>query len=209
MRDIAIYTASSAGARCAMLGGGIGEHEAARSPAAAGSRSRYRVSAAAAGRARAGRWRGGDGERGGPAAAGSASTRPARSPAAGLRNSPAPYSVAAGYLIPNGPGGEPWPTRLRPHRIPYPYSAPDGPSGHCPAAKTTVLAHRALPAPRPPFPRRCFGLAARYSRFRCVPGRAGRHDGRRARRHPGHLARAAGEVIATLVSWLRGYAISA
>jgi hypothetical protein len=29
MRDIAIYTASSAGARCAMLGGGgIGEHEA-------------------------------------------------------------------------------------------------------------------------------------------------------------------------------------
>src|ERR1700722_8307724 len=53
----------------------------------------------------------------------------------------------------------------RPHRIPYTYSASDGPSGHSPAAMTTVLAHRALPAPRPapPFSRRCFGLA--------VPGR--------------------------------------
>ena len=27
--------------------------------------------------------------------------------AAGSRNSPTLYSVAAGYLIPNGPGGEP------------------------------------------------------------------------------------------------------
>jgi hypothetical protein len=32
------------------------------------------------------------------------------------------------------------------------------------------------------------------------PGRAGRRVGRPARRHPGHLARAAGEVIASLVS---------
>ena len=125
MCNIAIYTASSAGARCAMLGGGgIGGHEA---------------SAVTGG---------------------------------GIEEQPCAVLGGGGIpSIPNGPGGGPWPTRLRPHRIPYPYSAPDGPSGHCPAAKTTVLAHRALPAPRPapPFSRRCFGRAARHSRFRCVP----------------------------------------
>lgn len=74
--------------------------------------------------------------------AGSASTSPVRSPAAaGLRNSPAPYSVAAGSLIPNGPGGEPGPTWLRSHRTPYPYSAADGPSGHYPGGQKPPSSH--------------------------------------------------------------------
>ena len=71
-----------------------------------------------------------------------------------------------------------------------------------PAAKTTVLAHLALPAPRPapPFSRAAPDWQPGTVDSGAFPGRAGRRVGRRARRHPGHLARAAGEVIASLVS---------
>ena len=121
--------------------------------------------------------------------AGSASTRPARSPAAaGLRNSPAPYSVAAGYLIPNGPGGEPGPTRLRSHRTPspYPYSAADGPSGHCPGGQKPPSAHTGPFPPRAPLrpppgavPDRQPGTVGSGA----FSGPAGRRVGRPARRH--------------------------
>ena len=111
-------------ARAVAGGGGIGEHEAS-AVTGGGGIAEHEASAVT-----------------GPA--GSPSTRPARSPAAAvLRNSPAPYSVAAGYVIPNGPGGEPGPTRLRSHRTPYPYSAADSPSGHCPAAKKPPSSHNA------------------------------------------------------------------
>ena len=197
MWNIHVYTASSAGARCAMLGGGgIGEHEA--SAVTGGGGIEEQVTAVFGGGGTdeqdASAMAGGGGIReheasavsgGGGIAehvasavtgpAGSASTSPVRSPAAaGLRNSPAPYSVAAGSLIPNGPGGEPGPTWLRSHRTPsaYSYSAADGPSGHCPGGQkppsspTGPFPHRALPAW--PASRRCSGPAARHSRFRCV-----------------------------------------
>jgi hypothetical protein len=48
-----------------------------------------------------------------------------------------------------------------------------------PAAKTTLPA----PRPAPPASRRCCGLAARHSRFRCVLRPAGRRVGRPVRRH--------------------------
>ena len=193
MWNIHVYTASSAGARCAMLGGGgIGEHEP--SAVTGGGGIEEQVTAVFGGGGTdeqdASAMAGGGGIReheasavsgGGGIAehvasavtgpAGSASTRPARSPAAaGLGNSPAPYSVAAGYLIPNGPGGEPGPTRLGSHRTPspYPYSAADGPSSHCPGGQKPPFSHTGPSRPAPPACRRCSGPAARHSRFRCV-----------------------------------------
>ena len=143
-------------------GGGIGEHEAS-AVSGGGGIAEHEASAVT-----------------GPA--GSASTRPARSPAAAVsRNSPAPYSAAAGYLIPDGPGGEPGPTRLGSHRTPYPYSAADGPSSHFPGGQKPPSPHTGpFPprAPAPPASRRCSALAARHSRFRCVlrPCRAARRS---------------------------------
>ena len=181
MWNIHVYTASSAGARCAMLGGGgIGEQEA--SAVTGGGGIEEQVTAVFGG--------GGIGEHvastvTGPA--GSGSTRPARSPAAAvLRNSPAPYLVAAGYLIPNGPDGEPGPTRLRLHRTPYPYSAADGPSGHCPGGQKPLSSHTGPFPPRAPLrpppgaaPHRQPGTVDSGA----FSGPAGRRVGRPARRH--------------------------
>ena len=224
MWNIHVYTASSAGARCAMLGGGgIGEQEASavtggggteeqvtavsggggtdeqdasavggggiaqhEASAVTGSSGRQREASAVTGG-------GGIAEHEASAVtgpAGSESTRPARLPAAAVsRNSPAPYSAAAGYLIPDGPGGEPGPTRLGSHRTPYPYSAADCPSGSLPRRpKTPVLAQRALPTPRPRSAR--LPGAAPDRRPGTVDsgafsGPASRRGaGRRARRHP-------------------------
>ena len=122
--------------------------------------------------------------------------------AAGLRNSPAPYSVAAGYLILNGPGGEPWPTRLCSHRTPYPYSAAEGLSGHCPGGKN----HRprtpgpSLPAPRPRtarLPALCRTGSPARSIPACSPALPADGPAVQPGGIAGHLARAAGEVIAS------------
>ena len=140
------------------------------------------------------------------AAAGSASTRPARSPAAaGSRNSPAPYPAAAGYLIPDGPGGQPRPTRRGSHRTPYPYSAADGPSGHRPGGgKSPSSPPGPCPPPASPASRARAGPAARHSRFRRVLRPCRPTGPCSPERIAGHLARAAGEVIASLVRSLRG-----
>jgi hypothetical protein len=138
----------------AVFGGGGTDEQDARAVAGGGGIAEHEASAVSGG--------GGIGEHEASAVVG----------AAVLRNGPAPYSVAAGYLIPNGPGGEPWPTRLRSHRTPYPYSAADGPSGHSPRGEKSPSSHpRALPAPAPRLARLLArsGLAARHSRFRRVP----------------------------------------
>ena len=175
-------------------GGGIREHEAS-AVSGGGGIAEHEASAVT-----------------GPA--GSASTRPARSPAAaGSRNSPAPYSVAAGYLIPNGPGGEPGPTRLRSHRTPspYPYSAADGPSGHCPGGQKPPSSHTGPFPPRAPLrpppgaaPDRQPGTVDSGA----FSGPAGRRAGRPARRHRrasrtgrGRGHRQSRQLIARSVRW--------
>ena len=117
-------------------------------------------------------------------------------------NSPAPYSAAAGYVIPNGPGGEPAPTRLRSHGTSYPYSAADGPSGHCPGGQKPPPSHTG-PFPSAPCAR-LPALLRTGSPAQSVPVRSAALPAGAPVVRPGgiagHLARAAGEVLASLIN---------
>jgi hypothetical protein len=49
----------------------------------------------------------------------------------GIEEQPRAVLGGGGISDPERAGREPGPTRRRSHRTPYPYSAADGPSGHC------------------------------------------------------------------------------